>query len=357
MSPEKISSMHDDFEFPYQDRNRPDFHSKDGIPQRHLDIGPNGEKSVVQRIKQFGVTEEEIAQIGVVNMAEISERDYSLLVREALRKQYETLFTSVFSRWTEMGSSQEQLDLITRVSKFYKNWGFNMISDKDNNNNLPTMVIALEGANFVENLSDIDKLHDIGIGSVNIQYGEENLLANQDGLTSLGRQSVNKMLDYGTIIDLAHVMPRARKEIIDIVESTDKGKQLAYTHGATSKDISQDNQYALSAEERGLSDDEVTRIIRLGGIIGLGVSRPFFQSLDNVVERIDQICQIEGGPIALGLGTDFGGVPPTWNIGVGKPEDIIKIADLLSSRYGYNDALIRNVLSKNISNWVGKINN
>lgn len=354
MNPEKISSLHDDFEVPYQDKGKPEYDVDKGYPNRYADAGEKGEKSVIQRIKQFGVTEEEISRLGITNLTEISEKNYSMLVREAIKEQYETLFASVFGHWSEISNSAEQLDLIKRVSRFYKNWGFNFLNDNKSKKDSPTMVMALEGADFIENLGDVDKLHEIGVSSVVLQYGKENRLADQTGLTPLGRQCVKKMLDLGIIIDLAHATPQTREGIIGIVESENKGKQLAYTHGATAEDIAQDSQFASVAEKRGLSNEEVKKIIKLGGIIGLGISRPFFPSIEKIAERIDKLCQIENGPTSLGLGTDFGGVPPTWDIGIGKPEDIFKIADLLSAHYGYDDSLIKNILSKNISNWVKK---
>lgn len=351
---EKVSSLHDDFEVPFQDKNKPEYDVEKGYPNRYENTGERGEKSVIQRIKQFGITEDDIAKSGITNLAEISESDYSALVKEAVKKQYETLFASVFGHWSEIPNSQEQLDLIKRVSRFYKDWGFNLVNSHSEKKGSPNMVIALEGADFIESLGDVDKLHETGVGSVILQYGKENRLADQNGLTPLGRQCVKKMLDLGIIVDLAHATPQTRKGIIDIIENENKGKQLAYTHGATVEDIAQDYQFASAAEKRGLSDEEVKRIIKLGGIIGLGISRPFFPSIEKIVERIDKLCQIDNGPILLGLGTDFGGVPPTWDIGIGSPEDIVKIADSLSDKYGYSDSLIQNILRKNISNWVKK---
>lgn len=350
----KVSSLHDDFEVPFQDKNRPEYDVEEGYPNRYKSIGEKGKKSVIQRIKQFGITEDELVNSGITNLAEISESDYSMLVREAVKKQYETLFASVFGHWSEIPNSQKQLDLIKRVSRFYKDWGFNLVNSQTNKEGLPNMIIALEGADFIEGIDDVNKLHEMGVGSVILQYGKENRLADQDGLTPLGRQCVKRMLDLGIIIDLAHATPQTREGIIDIIENEGKGKQLAYTHGSTVEDIAQDYQFASVAEKRGLSDDEVKRIIKLGGIIGLGISRPFFSSIEKIVERIDKLCQIDNGPISLGLGTDFGGVPPTWDIGIGSTEDIVKIADFLSDRYGYSDSLIRNILRKNISNWINK---
>ncbi|OGZ35280.1 MAG: hypothetical protein A3I88_01535 [Candidatus Portnoybacteria bacterium RIFCSPLOWO2_12_FULL_39_9] len=350
---EKISSLHDDFEMPLADKGIPEYDIEKGYPQRHKDIGEKGEKSVINRIYQFGIKEEDLRNLGIINPTEITEKQYSRLIKEAVEKQYDTLFASVFGHWSEIEKPQKQLTLIKRVSRMYRNWGMNLIKKGEQiSEREPNLVIALEGADFVRNLGDIDKIYDQGIRSVTIQYGKENALANDVGLTPLGRQAITKMFDLGIIIDIAHANSNVRKSILDLTEDLNKGQLVAYTHGATSEDIAQDIQFSAAAEKRGLSKEEVERIVKLGGIIGLGVSKPFFQSIDKIAERIDQICQIENGPKSLGLGTDFGGVAPVWEIGISKPEDIAKLGDTLSRKFGYSDGQIKNILQKNVHNWV-----
>ena len=352
---EKISSLHDDFEMPLADKGLPEYDIEKGYSQRYEDIGEKGEKSVINRIYQFGVRKEDLINLGIINLTEITEKQYSGLIKEAVKKQYDTLFASVFGHWSEIEKPQKQLALIKRVSRMYKNWGLNLIQKGEQvSPKEPNLIVALEGADFVRNLGDIDKIYDLGIRSVTAQYGRENALTGDEGLTSLGKQAITKMFDLGIIVDLAHANPKTRKNILDLTEDLNKGQLLAYTHGATVEDIAKDVQFGAAAERRGLSKEEVERVIKLGGIIGLGVSKPFFQSLNEISERIDQICQIENGPKSLGLGTDFGGVAPVWEIGISKPEDTAKIGDILSQRFGYSDGQIRNILQKNVHNWVTK---
>lgn len=353
--PEKISSLHDDLEMPFSEKKKPEY-GPEKDSDRFPDVGKKGEKSVINRIAQFGVTEEDLLALGIENPTKISESQYKILLKEAIKEQYDTIFASVFKYWSEIETPQEQKKIIKKVSEMYRAWGLNLIlkggqiSEKE-----PNLVISLEGADFVRNLGDIEEIYNSGIRSVNVQCGEENALADNEGLTELGRQSISKMLDLGMVIDLAHANPNVRRDIFALAEDLDKGKLIAYTHGASIKDIAEGGYSRGYAQMRGLSEKEMKKIIKLGGIIGLGVTRPFFGSIEKIAERIDKIFQIEHGENSLGLGTDFGGVPPSWCIGINKPEDIAKIGDVLATRFGYSDSSIRNILRQNIHQWVSRV--
>lgn len=353
--PEKISSLHDDFEVPFEDRGKPEYDLDLGYPHRKKGIGERGENSVAQRISQFGITPADLASAGVTNLSEISQERYSELMKEAIAKQYDTLFASVFGHWSELPSAEDQAALFQKVSGMYRNWGMNLIGKGSAPAaSEPNMVIVLEGADVVRKLGDVDRLYAAGIRCVAPQYNVENSLADDRGLTDFGKKGIKKMLDLGVIIDLAHAVPATRGTIMDMAESDGKGSKIAYTHGATVEDIKKDAVFGGFAEKRGISQAETKRIIKLGGIIGLGISRPFFQSTNDIVGRIDQICHLDNGPHALGLGTDFGGVAPEWleATGIRKVEDLTKIADSLSEQFGYDDAVIRNILRENVKKWI-----
>jgi microsomal dipeptidase-like Zn-dependent dipeptidase len=189
---EKFSSMHDDFRVPFQDKDIPEYDPEKGYPHRHEDIGESGEKSVLWRMSQLGVSEEDLGNLGVKNVSDITEDVYSKLVRESVEKQYNTIFASIFDHWSNMPDSKDQFEVIRDVSKFYKKWGFNLVPGQESDK--PSMVISLEGADLVENIDDIRKINKLGVRSIGLQYGKENNLANERGLTKLGAESVKEMM-------------------------------------------------------------------------------------------------------------------------------------------------------------------
>lgn len=352
--PEKISSMHDDATMPFQEKDKPEYDADKGHPHRHESIGEKGEHSVVQRMKQFGIAESDLTEMGIDNPALITAEKYDSLMVEALKKYYDTIFVSIFNHWPEM-PTQEQLRFIKEVSDRYKSWGLNIVKKGDGVDNASTkLVIALEGADAIRQLSDVDEIIAHGVGSIGIQYNKPNALADVNGLTDLGRQAVRKMLDKGIIVDLAHSIPSTRKDIFEIAEKDQKGNLLAYTHGATVEDMAEDKDFGDYGKIRGLTQDEIKKIVKIGGVVGLSVTRPFFQSVEKIAERIDDVCQLENGPESLGIGSDFGGVAPVWEIGISKPEDMLVIGRILEKRFGYKEDSIQKILRANVREWLKK---
>ena len=353
---EKFSDLHQDAMHPFTGKDKPEYDPEKGYPHKHPDIGEEGEFSIIHRISQFGVTEADLQGIGVANPMDVTQEQYIELMKEATERQVDTLFASIYGRWAEMDTSDQQRVFVEKVAGMYKQWGLNLIEGGGQMSaEEPNLVIALEGADFMKSLADVDKAHDLGIRSIMPQYNRPNALAGNDGLTDLGRQAVQRMLDKGIIVDLAHSNPGVRGDIFDIVEDAGQGELVAYSHGALAEDIAGDSQFSSAAEKRGLSREELSRIIKLEGIVGLGVTKPFTQSVDQLTERIDDIFQIDKGPRSLGLGTDFGGVSQALSVGISGAEDIAKIGDILASRFKYDDAQVRQVLRSNIHNWTERV--
>ena len=97
MNPEhQFSSAHDDPLVPLQDRDQAEYDPKKGYPNRFNDIGDRGERSVIHRISQFGITEQDVAVLGVDNLLKISDEQYDVLIREALGRQPERSCRSIF---------------------------------------------------------------------------------------------------------------------------------------------------------------------------------------------------------------------------------------------------------------------
>ena len=90
----------------------------------------------------------------------------------------------------------------------------------------------------------------------------------------------------------------------------------------------------------------------MGGMIGLGVSQPFFSGAEHIAQRIDQIAQKTGYLDRLAIGSDFGGLPPGLTTDIKGPEDLLKIADALSERFGFQDKQIKGIMRTNAKEWL-----
>lgn len=128
------------------------------------------------------------------------------------------------------------------------------------------------------------------------------------GLTDLGKRVVEKMIELGMLIDVSHCTPTARQQIYDIVDASGKRVPLVASHVGA---------YAIDPSPYNLTDREIQRIARDGGVIGV-IFMPYWlmpkesgQGLNFISRHIQYLIDTGGEDIA-GIGTDFDGftTPP-----------------------------------------------
>ncbi len=161
------------------------------------------------------------------------------------------------------------------------------------------------------------------------------------GLTSLGRQVVQKMIDLGMLIDLSHCSPAARQEVYDLVDASGTAMPLVATHVGA---------YSINPSPYNLTDDEIRRIARDGGVVGV-IFMPYWlmpkesgQGLNFISRHIQYLIDM-GGEDIVGIGTDFDGFS-------GAPDDLDNAAmmDRLIQRLiidGHSAARIQKILGGN----------
>lgn len=365
---EGISDLHADVRVPFQDKNKPEYAD---MPNRHPDVGTYGERSVLARLHEFGVTDEDLHTAGVGDLREMTEDQYERLLGEAVRQQFTLLFANAFDHWDEKPGSQ-QWDSIRKTSemvhRWKSQWGIDLIlRGEDLKKDRPAAMLTLEGLHLLEDMEqptqeDVDRVltevYSVGIRSVILQYNIPTRLAGwDDGLTELGVHAVSGLLNRGMLVDLAHARPATRADILRMAEDAGRGEQILYSHGASALEVAKDPDYGHPLEvQRGLTDEEIKKIMSLGGIIGLSVTRPFVQSPLHLAQTFDRLAQFEHGPKSLAIGTDFGGVPPQLSVGMLSPSEVaLKLGDLLSERFGATDAHVRAILRDNALNWIQKL--
>jgi len=128
------------------------------------------------------------------------------------------------------------------------------------------------------------------------------------GLTDLGKRVVERMIELGMLIDLSHSTPTARKQVYDIVDASGKHTPLLATHVGA---------YGLNPSPYNLTDWEIKRIARDGGVVGV-IFMPYWlmpketgQGI-NFISRHIQYLIDTGGEDVASIGTDFDGftTPP-----------------------------------------------
>jgi microsomal dipeptidase-like Zn-dependent dipeptidase len=161
------------------------------------------------------------------------------------------------------------------------------------------------------------------------------------GLTDLGKQVVERMIELGMLIDLSHATPAARSQIYDIADASGRSVPLLATHAGA---------YAINPSPYNLTDWEIQRIARDGGVVGV-IFMPYWlmpkesgQGLNFIARHIQYLVQVGGEDLA-GIGTDFDGfsVPP---------DDLDNVSQLsrLTQRLvadGHSESAIKKVLGGN----------
>lgn len=136
---------------------------------------------------------------------------------------------------------------------------------------------ALEGAEAIEAVEDVDALFAAGFRSIGLVHFTDNAIADAEngqfgalasplfdgrgrGLTELGRAAVTRMFALGVVVDVAHCSPET---VSDVLQLAEKAKApIISSHAGSGMRMA-----------RTISDEHARRIHALGGLIGVGVYR------------------------------------------------------------------------------------
>jgi membrane dipeptidase len=147
--------------------------------------------------------------------------------------------------------------------------------------------------------------YDNAIGAPNAKYalsGTAGLLSEQpqEGLTSFGIETVERMNELGMIIDVSHGSDQLVRDVL--------------AHSKQPFVASHSNAREVRAHFRNLSDDLIRQIANRGGVIGMNYCDYFLREPGDdtplpecVVKHIQHIRNV-GGLEVIGLGSDFDGI-------------------------------------------------
>jgi len=147
----------------------------------------------------------------------------------------------------------------------------------------------------------IDVFWDLGVRMVSLTWNRRNPFADgaaepgAGGLSRLGRQLVDRMVELGMILDLAHA---SEQTFLDVLERADGGA-FVVSHAACR---------AICDTPRNLSDTQLRALADRGGVIGMMllplVIDPRRPVLARAVDHIDHAVEVMGIE-HVGLGGDF----------------------------------------------------
>lgn len=228
-------------------------------------------------------------------------------------------------------------------------------------NEAPIAVINnIEGAHSLdEKLENLDHFFKRGVAYITLAHFNDNGIANpcfpypeniqilgcfkgdRDltlGITKLGEQVVEKMMDLGMIIDVTHCTPPARKRVYEIV-----GKKMPII-------ASHVGAYEINPAAYNLKDWEIKKIADSGGVVGIVFMNYWLmphetkRGLNFIARTLEHFIKV-GGIDHVAIGTDYDGFNDP-------PDDIKDAAGLckLTQRLiaeEYNEAKIKKIWGEN----------
>lgn len=166
-------------------------------------------------------------------------------------------------------------------------------------------VLSIENLSCMEdNLNNLDIFYLLGVRAATLTWNGKSTLASSsaakhdEGLTKLGKATVEKLTQLKIAVDLAHLSDRG---IDDVLEITDKPVFSSHT-----------NARDFFFSPRSMKDAHIREIARRGGVIGVNF---FYKQLTHekhayVSDVVNHICYISEkfGTDCVALGSDFDGM-------------------------------------------------
>ena len=163
-----------------------------------------------------------------------------------------------------------------------------------------------------------------------------------EGLTALGHELVDAMVDEGVLIDITHMSSQSIRDVLAQLDARDPAREipLLATHMA----------YRFGRLQYSFDDETIRAVAARGGVLGCilcehfitsglpGVSSSVEGSLEALCKHIDKVHDLTGGYDHVAIGSDLDGYIKPALPGL---EDMGRMTTLqahLSARYGAVDA-------------------
>ena len=197
---------------------------------------------------------------------------------------------------------------------------------RDDRDGLTWAMIGVEGFDaLIRSANDLPRLPQLfsrGVRLFQPTYGPSSVLGgsampgDDRRLLDLGRAFLETLAEIAdgsgprSVIDLAHSNPATASDVLAWFEAdVERPKRLlpAYSHGALARDSDH--------SPRAISRDNAAWLRSLGGVIGLGVSPPFYLEPDQIRADVEALASFpfagQAGVAGIAIGTDFLGVERT----------------------------------------------
>ena len=164
-------------------------------------------------------------------------------------------------------------------------------------------VLAVENSNALEqSIHVLWSLHQLGVRTMTLTHstrtwaGDGCQVEGGGGLTAFGRQVVQRMNDWGMLVDVSHLNDQGFWDVLD-----HSAKPIIASHSCCR---------ALCPHPRNLTDEQLRAVGQQGGAVGITFVPLFIKgqnpALADLLDHIDHAVQLAGID-HVGLGSDFDG--------------------------------------------------
>ena len=215
----------------------------------------------------------------------------------------------------ELGIEKEEINIIENLEVVNKIIEKNELIPKS-----IKCIYGIEGLDYLEKIEDIDKIYDLGVRSVNIVWNNDNKFGGgtkgnkNRGLTDLGKELVIKLVDKKMAIDLSHSNEKTFYDIVELCKKLKNNEKNPIVF------VSHSNVKAICNHPRNLSDEQISKIKEIDGVVGIVGVKPFCISGDAhsdlqfkwgnakyqkvYIEHIKYLKNILGGVDNISVSTD-----------------------------------------------------
>jgi len=161
------------------------------------------------------------------------------------------------------------------------------------------------------------------------------------GLTAIGHEVVEAMVDEGILIDITHMRTESIRDVFSLLDARDPAREipLIATHMA----------YRFGGLEYCFDDETITGVAARGGVLGCilcehyitsGLSgvKAFEGSVDALCRHIDKVHELTGSYDHIGIGSDLDGYIKPALPGLEHQGRMAELQSALRARYGDVDA-------------------
>jgi microsomal dipeptidase-like Zn-dependent dipeptidase len=163
-----------------------------------------------------------------------------------------------------------------------------------------------------------------------------------EGLTPLGVEAVEAMIDEGILIDITHMRSESIRDVFKVLDARDPANEIPV--------IATQMAYRFGGLQYSFDDTTITSVANRGGVLGCilgghymasglsGIGKSFDGSVDALCRHIDKIHALTGSYDNVAIGSDLDGYIKPALPGLTDMGRMAELQKRLGARYGDLDA-------------------